>query len=122
MNSLDIDLLFTNIHLDETTDICTNTIYSQSFICNRRYQQRRFRNLLSLAYPILFLTRFYINKRMELQWVVPRVQQSQMPFFVFYERKWLEKCPLEFQPVFCRRYVDDIFVLIKSTNHLKNFC
>ena len=29
MGSLDVDSLFTNIPLDETIDICTNTIYSQ---------------------------------------------------------------------------------------------
>ena len=29
IGSLDVDSLFTNIPLDETIDICTNTIYSQ---------------------------------------------------------------------------------------------
>ena len=29
MGSLDVDSLFINIGLDETTDICTNTIYSE---------------------------------------------------------------------------------------------
>ena len=29
MGTLDVDSLFTNIPLDETIDICTNTIYSQ---------------------------------------------------------------------------------------------
>ena len=40
-------------------------------------------------------------------------------FFCFYERKWLEKSPLEFKPVFYRRYVDDIFVLFKSPDDLE---
>ena len=39
-------------------------------------------------------------------------------FLCFYERKWLEKCPLKFKPVFCR-CVNNIFVLLKSTNHLE---
>ena len=42
-------------------------------------------------------------------------------FLCFYEKKWLEKCPPEFKPVFYRRYVDDIFVLFKSTDHLEKF-
>ena len=42
-------------------------------------------------------------------------------FFCFYEKKWLEKCPPEFKPVFYRRYVDDILVLLKSTDHLVKF-
>ena len=42
-------------------------------------------------------------------------------FLCFYERKWLEKCPLEFKSVFHRRYFDDIFFLFKSTDHLEKF-
>lgn len=29
MDGLDVDSLFTNISLDKTIDICTNTVYSQ---------------------------------------------------------------------------------------------
>ena len=32
MGSLDVDSLFTNIPLDETIDICINTIYSEQDI------------------------------------------------------------------------------------------
>ena len=39
----------------------------------------------------------------------------------FYEMKWLEQCPNEFKPVFYRRYVDDIFVLFESAEHLSKF-
>ena len=39
----------------------------------------------------------------------------------FYEIKWFEKSPLAFQPVFYSRYVDDIFVLFKWTDHLEKF-
>ena len=38
--------------------------------------------------------------------------------FCLHERKWLGKCPLEFEAVFYKKYVDDIFDLFKSTNHL----
>ena len=43
-------------------------------------------------------------------------------FLSFYEIKWLEQCPVEFKPVFYRRYVDDIFVLFESAEHLSKFC
>ena len=42
-------------------------------------------------------------------------------FLSFYETKWLEQCPNEFKPVFYRRYVDDIFVLFESAEHLSKF-
>ena len=39
----------------------------------------------------------------------------------FYEVKWLEQCPKEFKRVFYRRYVDDIFLLFESAQHLSKF-
>ena len=42
--------------------------------------------------------------------------------FLFYHVKnWLEHCPLEYRPLYYRRYVDDIFVLFNSAEHLKCF-
>ena len=42
-------------------------------------------------------------------------------FLSFYEMKWIEQCPDEFKSVFYRRYVDDIFVLFESAEHLSKF-
>ena len=42
-------------------------------------------------------------------------------FLSFYEIKWLEQCPKEIKPIFYRRYVDDIFVLFESAEHLSKF-
>ena len=34
---------------------------------------------------------------------------------------WLEQCPEECKPVYYRRYVDDIFILFRSQDHLVKF-
>ena len=52
---------------------------------------------------------------------LPVVQTLANAFHCFYERKWIDICPLEFNPVCYRRHVDNIFVLLKSTNHLEKF-
>ena len=39
----------------------------------------------------------------------------------YHEKNWLNNCPQGFKPVFYRRYVDDIFILFKSNDHLKHF-
>ena len=39
-------------------------------------------------------------------------------FLCHYEKLWLDICPPEFKPVVYLRYVDDIFVLFKSKDHL----
>ena len=42
-------------------------------------------------------------------------------FLYFHEQIRYNECPDEFKPVYYRRYVNDIFVLIYSTDHLKKF-
>ena len=44
-----------------------------------------------------------------------------MPFFAIIEKIWLNECPSQIKPIVYRRYVDDIFVLFKSKEHLKLF-
>ena len=42
-------------------------------------------------------------------------------FLTHHEQDWLDSSPLEYRPLYYRRYVDDIFVLFKSSDHLKRF-
>ena len=42
-------------------------------------------------------------------------------FLVSHEINWLERFPLQYRLFYYRRYVDDIFVLFNSPEHLKRF-
>ena len=42
-------------------------------------------------------------------------------FLAHHEKNWLDSCPTEYRPLCYRWYVDDIFVLFKSSYHLKRF-
>ena len=42
-------------------------------------------------------------------------------FLCHYEKLWLDNCQQDFKPVVYRRYIDDIFVLFKSKDHLLSF-
>ena len=42
-------------------------------------------------------------------------------FLCFHETIWLNDCPEDFKPVYYRRYVDDIFALFRSPDHLEKF-
>ena len=42
-------------------------------------------------------------------------------FLVFQEKNCIERCPLEYTSFNYRKYVDDIFVLFNSLEHLKLF-
>jgi len=42
-------------------------------------------------------------------------------FMCFYENIWLRDCPIDFKPIFYRRYVDDTFLLFRQESHAKLF-
>ena len=42
-------------------------------------------------------------------------------FLCFHEQVWFNDCPEDFKPVYYRRYVDDIFLLFRSPEHLEKF-
>jgi len=42
-------------------------------------------------------------------------------FMCFYEKVWLSDCPLDFKPIFYRRYVDDTFLLFRQKEHANLF-
>ena len=42
-------------------------------------------------------------------------------FLCFHEQIWFNNYPEDFKPVYYRRYVDDIFALFRSLDHLEKF-
>ena len=42
-------------------------------------------------------------------------------FLAHLEQNLLDSCPLEYRPSYYQQYIDDIFVLFKSSNDLKQF-
>ena len=42
-------------------------------------------------------------------------------FMRSFESKWLCDCPIDFKPVFYRRYIDEIFLLFSSLDHADKF-
>ena len=42
-------------------------------------------------------------------------------FLCFHKQIWLNDCPEDFKSVYYRRYVDDIFALFRSPDHLEKF-
>ena len=121
MGSLDIDSLFTNIPLKETINICTNLLYKNVDVVEGIKSE--FQNLLSLStQESYFMFNDILYKQKDgVAMGSPLGPTMANVFLSFYEMKWLEQCPNEFKPVFYRRYVDDIFVLFESAEHLSKF-
>ena len=122
MASLDVDSLFTNIPLDETINICTESIFNESDTVEG-LNKSEFKELLSLSTKesyIIFNELLY--KQIDgAAMGSPHGPTLANEFLCFYEKKGLEQCPEKFKPVYYRRYVNDIFVLFRLQDHLINF-
>ena len=122
MGSLDADFLFTNIPLEETINICTNLLYNNEDV-KGGINKSEFKNFLSLATQesyFIFNDCLY-KQRDGATMGSPLGPAMANVFLSFYEIQFLEQCPEEFKPVFYRRYVDGIFVLFESAEHLSKF-
>ena len=122
MCSLDIESLFTNLPLKETTDICTNNIFRQSPIVNGLHE-RDFRELLNVSTQNAF---FMFNDDHYEQINGVSMGSSLGPslanaFLCHYETSWLKECPVGIKPTLSRRYVDDIFCLFKDRARSEKF-
>ena len=122
MASFDVESLFTNIPLKETIEICIKLLFenTKSVI---QLTSSLFRQLLTLAVCntfFLFNGR-YFEQTDGLGMGLPLGPTFANIFMCFHERVWLTNCPIEFKPVFYRRYIDDTFLLFKDQSHVKLF-
>ena len=122
MASLDVESLFTNIPLEETIINCVDDLFSHHDY-HGKLSKNELHQLIKLATTESF---FIFDDKMYKQLDGVSMGSPLGPtlanaFLCHYEKLWLEECPPEFKPVVYRRYVDDIFVLFKSDEHLSSF-
>ena len=122
MASLDVESLFTRIPLEETIKNCVNDLFSNNFYSGKLSRKDLY-DLLKIATPessFIFDNKLY--KQIDgVAMDSPLGSTLANAFLCHYERTWLNKCPSQFKPVVYRSYVDDIFVLFKSKEHVKFF-
>ena len=122
MGSLDVDSLFTNRPLEEIIEICTNEPFKESETVEG-LSKTEFKELLSLATKDShFIFDGTIYKQIDGMAMGAHLGPTLgNEFLAYQEKNWLEYCPVEYRPLYYRRYVDDIFVLFNSAEHLKRF-
>ena len=123
MASLDVTSLFTNVPLDETVDICTNSLCNNQESTYMDMDKATVKKMLNLAVKDNY---FYFNGKLFEQIEGCSMGNSLAPtlancFMAHHESKWLSSCPENFKPIFYRRYVDDIFVIFKTKKQAKQF-
>ena len=119
---MDVDSLFTNIRLEETTEIFTNELFKESETVEG-LSKTDLKELLSLATKdSYFIFDGTLYKQIDgVAMGSPLGPTLANAFLVYHEKNWLEHCPMEYRSLYYRRYVDDIFVLFNSAEHLKRF-
>ena len=119
MASLDVESLFTNIPLDETIEIVTKKVFQQKRKVNG-ISRRDFKRLLEISTKgtVFFFNIHYYKQKDGVAMGSPLGPALANAFLAHHETRWLEDCPLSFAPIFFARYVDDIFVLIRTSDHI----
>lgn len=122
MVSFDVESLFTNIPLDETIDICVNRVYHKRKKV-KGLLKRHFKQLLTFATKssCFVFNGVYYSQIDGVAMGSPLGPTLANLFLSYYEEKWLKECPAQFKPKFYRRYVDDVFLLFDSRDHVKKF-
>jgi len=122
MTSFDVENLFTNIPLKETIDIILDLLFVN---CTTvlGLDRKFFKQLLELSVlNCFFIFNGKLYRQIEgLGMGLPLGPTFANIFMCYHEHRWLDQCPVEFKPVFYRRYVDDTFVLFRSKSHAKLF-
>ena len=119
MASLDVESLFTNIPLDETINIVTSKVFGRKRKV-KGISKNDFRRLLLMSTKgTVFLYNGHYYRQIDgVAMGSPLGPVLANAFLCHHEASWLEECPLSYAPIFFARYVDDIFVLIRSHEHI----
>ena len=123
MSSFDISNLYTNIPIHETINILLNLIYSNGVISFLGLSRNLFKNLLELAScNSFFVFNDVLYKQTDgLGMGLPLSGCLSNIFLCFNESIWLSNCPINFKPVFYKRYLDDTFILFHHPSHAPLF-
>ncbi len=119
MASLDVESLFTNIPLDETIEIVTKKVFDKKTQVNG-LSRTDFRELLTLCTKgtVFLFNGNYYRQKDGVAMGSPLGPALANAFLCHHETSWIDECPLSFAPMFFARYVDDIFVLLRSKDHI----
>ena len=118
MASLDVESLFTNIPLNETINNSISDLHDYNFYNEKLSKRNIFKLLETATSKSSFIFDYLLYKKVDRVAMGPTLANA---FLCHYEEEWLDNCPIHFKPMIYKMYVDDIFVLFSSKEHLQLF-
>ena len=112
MASFDIKSLFTNIPPTETLNLCVQN-FNRNQTCVGNLSKSSFYSLLNIT---MFESFFILNGKFSEQ-----CDGLAIGSFLGPTLETLENCPAHFKPIVYRQYVDDIFLLFRTKDHVEKF-
>ena len=122
MASFDVVSLFTQIPLDETLILVCDQLFKEDKKV-KKFSKNQFKELLNLAVkdsPFFFNNKLY-NQIDGVAMGSPLGPTFANCFMCFHEEAWLDNCPIDFKPLYYKRFVDDCFLLFRHPNHILKF-
>ena len=122
MVSYDVASLFTNIPVHETIEIIINKMFDNNAKVENMNKDQ-FKELLELSVLnsyFIFDGDFYLQHD-GVGMGLPLGPTFANVFMAYHEENWLRDCPLDFKPIFYKRYVDDCFVIFRTRDQAEKF-
>ena len=122
MASFDVEALFTNVPLLETTEIITNNL-DTPHLEEFGLDKDNVKKLLEIAaHHSVFTYEDTLYTQVDGVSMGSAIGPSYAnAFLCHHEHNWLNDCPPEFKPLYYRRYMDDTFLVFKHTSHVQLF-
>ena len=120
MASLDLESLLTNIPLNETINNCVNDLHNKNLYNGKLSKRDLFKLLETVTDELSLIFDYLLYKQVDGVAIgSPLDPTLANASLCCYEKEWLDNCPIHFKLMICKRYVDDIFVLFSSKEHLQ---
>ena len=112
MASLDVESLFN----------CVSELHNKNLYNKKLNKSDLFKLLKTATSEFSFIFDFLLYKQLDgVTMGSPLGPTLANTFLCYYEKELLDDCPSHFKPIVCKSYVDDIFVLFSSKEHLQPF-
>ena len=117
MASPDVDSLFTNVLLDENTEICVNELFKSSQTISGLNKQQVLEMLpLTNKENVILFDQMYYSQIDVVAMGFPLGPTLANIFLCYHETTWLKNCPKSFKPLYYKRYSMTFLYCLKDRN------